>query len=140
MHKRNGDRAVSYGGGDPLDCAPADVTGGEHPGQARLMWQWLAAGVPAGPRVVQHVLTGEDETPPVPREVLAEPFAPWLGTDENDRWPLLVGSTGGGPTLARRCRPPSRLRHRRPVFRHRASPLVLPAVHHRAGYDLLVLN
>src|SRR5262249_45020016 len=85
VHEWDSDRAFPHGGGDSLDCSPADVTRGEHPGQARLKKHRMPVGVPPGIRVVEHVLAGEDETRPVPREVLAEPFGPWLGADEDEQ-------------------------------------------------------
>src|SRR5215467_3267560 len=85
VHERDSDRAFPHGGGDSFDRSVAHVTGGEHPGQARLKKQWRAAGGPAGTRVVQDVLTGEDETPLVSREVLAEPSGPWLRSDQDEQ-------------------------------------------------------
>src|SRR5215470_9236496 len=49
------------------------------------MRQRLAAGRPRTIGVVWHVLSGEDEAPPVPRHALAEPFGPRLRSDQNEQ-------------------------------------------------------
>src|SRR5690349_15734460 len=83
VHERDSDRAFAHGGGDPFDRAPAYVTSGEHPGQAGLVRQRRAAGLPAAVWVTQHIWTGENETPLIPREVIAEPVGPRLGADKD---------------------------------------------------------
>ena len=93
MNEVDGHRAFANGGGNSLHRGSSHITRNEHACQARLQRQWLPLECPArGNPVAQQLGAGNDETPVVTGDRLADPGGVRLHADEDGqqvRWHLL---------------------------------------------------
>ena len=97
MDEPNSHRALTDGGGHPLDGTASNVSHREHSWTAGLehggATTFAARGVPHPDGLIDEVVTSEDIAAIVQRQLVTQPGDMWIGADEDEQCSRLLGAS-----------------------------------------------